>query len=626
MNRPISSINMKTFFIFLSLFFSIALFSQDLEELIIRGPYLQNATSESVVIRWRTETLMQSHIHYGIDYENLSEHIFLNNSTTEHEVLIENLPPDTRYFYTICSSETNCLEYDGTYRFYTNPPIGTNDKYNFWILGDAGTKNLDQILVRDAFYDFMGDERIDASIWLGDNAYNLGTDSDHQLGVFNAYPKHIRQACSWLTIGNHELWNGETFSNPPTGPYYNIFTFPVNGEAGGVPSETEAYYSFDYGNVHFVCMNSEDFGRDSTNAMGLWLKEDLLQNEQDWVVAYFHSPPYTRGSHNSDYEYESYEMREQFNPIFERYGVDLVLAGHSHCYERSNLMQGHYGQSNTFNPEKYVLNGTTGHLDKGQAYRKNPNDPKGTVYVTMGCSGRAKVGMSDFPHPMAHYAVDKLLGSMLMQVHGDTLTASFVDTSSTVIDYFQMIKDPTVNLTTVPNVQIYPKADFHFGPTQVNIEAQYEDEENISIYYTTDGSVPTTASIPYTNPFLLYESSTVYALACNEAGSCNLKSKDYVLQDSLDFNLPNWATSVYFQANPNPNNGHVYLQHNLPSTAQSTLNIYNLNGTLQKSQQAINFAPLQYYIDLTTYPKGLYIVELIVNGVNVGTEKVLLVD
>lgn len=617
---------MKAFFTFLFLFFSITLFSQDLEELIIRGPYLQNATTESIVIRWRTEIPMQSHIHYGIDYENLSEQIFYNNSTTEHEVTIENLPPGTRYFYTICSSSTNCLEYDGTYRFYTNPPVGTKDKYNFWILGDAGTKNLDQIYVRDAFYDFMGEERINALIWLGDNAYNLGTDSDHQLGVFDVYPKKMRQACSWLTIGNHELWNGETFSNPTSGPYYDIFTLPVNGEGGGVPSQTEAYYSFDYANIHFVSMNSEDFGRDSTNAMGLWLKQDLIQNEQDWTVVFFHSPPYARGSHNSDYAAELYQMRQQFNPIFERHGVDLVLAGHSHSYERSNLMEGHFGQSNSFNPQKHVLNGTTGHLDKGQAYRKNPNDPKGTVYVTMGCSGRAKAGMSDFPHPMAHYAIDKMLGSMLMQVHGDTLTASFVDTSSTVLDYFQMIKDPTVNLTTVPSLQIYPQTNVNFVPTQVSIEAQYEDEENISIYYTTDGSVPTTASTPYTNPFQLSASATVYAMACNEAGSCNLESKNFILNDSLDFNVTNWWDYVYFQVAPNPNNGHLYLQHNLPSDAQSIVNIYDLKGALQKSQQVTNFTPLEYYIDLTTYPKGLYIVELIVNDVNIGTEKVLLVD
>src|SRR5690606_119797 len=114
-------------------------------------------------------------------------------------------------------------------------------------------------------------------------------------------------------------------------------TFPTAGEAGGVPSGTEKYYSFDYGNVHFICLDSMSSDRSSTGPMATWLREDLESTTQDWVIAFFHHPPYSKGSHNSDNptgsDRELLEMREGILPILEAGGVDLVLSGHSHSYE-----------------------------------------------------------------------------------------------------------------------------------------------------------------------------------------------------------------------------------------------------------------------------------------------------
>ena len=76
--------------------------------------------------------------------------------------------------------------------------------------------------------------------------------------------------------------------------------------------------------------------------MDTWLKADLEQTTADWLVAYFHHPPYTKGSHDSDREKQLVEMRTYVMPILESGGVDLVLTGHSHIYERSMLMDGAY--------------------------------------------------------------------------------------------------------------------------------------------------------------------------------------------------------------------------------------------------------------------------------------------
>jgi hypothetical protein len=79
---------------------------------------------------------------------------------------------------------------------------------------------------------------------LGDNAMPTGIDSQYQTKVFEIYQEMFRKSVVWPTIGNHDA---ATASSPnQNGPYYEIFTLPTAGEAGGVASGTEAYYSFDY--------------------------------------------------------------------------------------------------------------------------------------------------------------------------------------------------------------------------------------------------------------------------------------------------------------------------------------------------------------------------------------------
>jgi len=202
--------------------------------------------------------------------------------------------------------------------------------------------------VRDAYLNFTGSRHTDLWLMLGDNAYSDGTDSEYQTAVFdatNGYPTVLRKSVLWPTFGNHDGHSADSSSQ--SGPYYDIFTLPKSGEAGGVASGTEAYYSFNYANIHFVCLDSEESDRSPSGAMLTWLKADLAANTQQWLVAFWHAPPYSKGSHDSDSESELKEMRQYANPILESYGVDLVLSGHSHTYERSYLLDGHYGDSST---------------------------------------------------------------------------------------------------------------------------------------------------------------------------------------------------------------------------------------------------------------------------------------
>ena len=75
--------------------------------------------------------------------------------------------------------------------------------------------------------------------------------------------------------------------------------------------------------------------------MMTWLEADLQNNDKLWVIAFWHHPPYSKGSHDSDTEGKLIDMREIVLPLVEQYGADLVLSGHSHSYERSYLIDGH---------------------------------------------------------------------------------------------------------------------------------------------------------------------------------------------------------------------------------------------------------------------------------------------
>src|SRR3989449_4967564 len=251
------------------------------------------------------------------------------------------------------------------------------------------------------------------------------------------YHMVLRNTVLWPTFGNHDAHSADSTSQ--SGPYYDIFTLPKNGEAGGMASGTKAYYSFDYGNIHFICLDSSGSDRSPSGAMLTWLKADLAATKQDWRIAFWHHPPYSKGSHDSDKEPELIQMRQYALPILESYGVDLVLSGHSHSYERSYLLDGHYGKSNTLTSSMIVDPGD-GREDGDGAYEKPLGlaPHAGTVYVVAGSSGDTTGGPLN--HPVMYLSLNEL-GSLVLDIDGYRLDAKFLSSTGVVRDYFTIKKD-----------------------------------------------------------------------------------------------------------------------------------------------------------------------------------------
>ena len=408
-----------------------------------RGPYLQKGSSNSMVVRWRTATPTETVINYGTALGLLTSTYSDLTLKTEHEAELTALSANTIYYYELANNSTVIVPESSNMYFKTHPVIGSSQPVTFWALGDAGTANSDQRAVRDAYYNYIGSNVTDGILFLGDNAYNDGTDSQYQNAVFqNMYEDKLKNSVAWSTLGNHDGYSAD--SNSQTGPYYDIFTFPTNGESGGLASGTEAYYSFDYANIHFIVLESYETDRSVGGAMYNWALNDLQNTTQQWIVAMWHHPPYTKGSHDSDTETELIQMRQNFLPMLESNGVDLVLSGHSHSYERSYFLNGHHGTSSTFNSGTMTVgaNGAgDGKVDGNGAYVKSTSSPDGAVYITAGSSGKVTGTLTSHN---AMYASLYQLGSCILEVDGSTLDLKFITDSGAITDYFTIQKGCTV--------------------------------------------------------------------------------------------------------------------------------------------------------------------------------------
>jgi hypothetical protein len=293
---------------------------------------------------------------------------------------------------------------------------------------------------------------------LGDNAYNNGTDDDYQTNFFNPAGNNIlKNHVLFPTPGNHEYNDLSARAIDKNVDYYDIFDVPQNAESGGVASGTESYYSFDWGNIHFISLDS--YGRelkganyvrfyDTTGPQAVWLKQDLAANTKQWTVAFFHHSPHTMGSHNSDTETELISIRQNVTRILERYGVDMILTAHSHNYERSYLLKDYFLDEGSFNVATHALSSSNGNYD-GSAnscvYRTPSNkESHGTVYVVSGSAGGADDGtQASFPHAAMPFSINDG-GMFYFTVEGSRLDAKFLNKDGIIADKFTIIKDAGV--------------------------------------------------------------------------------------------------------------------------------------------------------------------------------------
>jgi hypothetical protein len=400
-------------------------------------------TPTSVTIVWRTTSPSDTRLRYGTELGALDQEVLSPAEVTDHVVTLTGLLPATRYYYEVGSTLQVEAGNDADHFFVTSPEPGTEVDFTAWIVGDSGTGGSNQASVRDAMLAATAGNPPDLFLHVGDIAYSDGTEQQYTEHHFEPYRDILRHTVFWPARGNHDGREG----------YLNAFVLPAGGEAGGVPSGTEEYYSFDHANTHFVVLDSQGSDREPGSPMLEWLANDLAENTQRWLIAYFHHPPYSKGKHDSDDPGDSggrlIDMRENAMPILEAAGVDLVLAGHSHTYERSYLIDQVYGfgEAPAFRTPDFdtllhggnILDAGDGDPDGDGAYEKSPglNPHDGTVYVVAGHGGKSVE--ADGEHPVMIFTEIEF-GSALLRIDGDVLTLDNLRADGVVSDRFAIVK------------------------------------------------------------------------------------------------------------------------------------------------------------------------------------------
>ena len=404
-----------------------------------RAPYFQMQSSDAMSVLWNTAEAEVGVLRYGRSLDGLDNELKDTEASEAHEFRLSQLKPNQRYYYAVGNSKS--MTYGGTEKdwFITAPETGVDEAVRLWVIGDSGKPGKIQTSVRDAMKEWInnnprdGKPNLDQWLALGDNAYRSGTNQQYQDALFDAYPEVLRNVALWPVYGNHDArrWT-----------FFDIFSLPQQAESGGEVSGTENYYSFDYANIHYVMLDSTDSDRESDGDMLSWLKRDLhaysQSKQQDWLIVAFHHPPYSKGSHDSDDDGDSrgrlVDMREYVLPVLEQYGADLVLTGHSHGYERSYLMDCHYGYSSEFGQQHIVSQGVEGQHKK---FIKGKGAHSGTVYVVAGAS--AKVDKAKMNHPAMAVSMMEA-GSLIIDIEGDHLVSRYINANAKVMDEFTIEK------------------------------------------------------------------------------------------------------------------------------------------------------------------------------------------
>lgn len=402
---------------------------------VTRGAYMVGPKATSINIQWRTDIASNSEVWYGTNPSFLGWSVSNTSNVTDHTISLTGLTPNTKYYYSVGVIGTP-IQSGTNNTFMTANTDTSTETTRFWVTGDFGNNSTNQRNVLTAFNNYTSTGLpVRAWLWLGDNAYSNGTDAEYTTNVFNVYGNLFNKLPVLPELGNHDY--GQTgylssTSRGTTAPYFNIFAIPTN-------SGTEKYYSTDYGNVHFIGLDSYGSYNSLTSPMYAWLQNDLANNKLPWVVVYWHHPPYTKGSHDSDTEIELIDMRTNIVPLLEQYGVDLVLGGHSHIYERSKFIKDHFGLESTFDNNLYPFGNVV--QSSTNNFTKSSLRGDGTVYVVCGVSGQAGGSTSaGYPHNAMQVSTSSNNGSLILDINNNTLNCKFLTTSGTIFDQFTISK------------------------------------------------------------------------------------------------------------------------------------------------------------------------------------------
>lgn len=299
-----------------------------------RGPMLQSTSTRATWIAWRTPVAVPSVLEWGID-DALDRRVMVDTPTTNHLVRLDGLDPATTYSYRVRVAGATT---EGATRPQQFRTLAESGAIRFAVLGDSGGGGVRQREIAR----WLGASSPDLVLHTGDTVYpGFQTDLADQR-FLSVYRPWMARVPLFQTAGNHDLLSG-------VDTYYDQFFLPTNSATG-----TEHYYSFDHGEVHFTVLFQTWFIQNQIREGDLqyqWLTNDLAKTAKPWKILVLHHPLLTSGLHRGD-DYggngpllpngipDRIDILQVLLPVASRFGVQLVLSGHDHNFERFVPVEG----------------------------------------------------------------------------------------------------------------------------------------------------------------------------------------------------------------------------------------------------------------------------------------------
>ena len=286
-----------------------------------------------------------------------------------HKAEATNLKPNTKYQYRVGDAQFGLWSEVGTFE-----TSDTDGQFTFINLADSQAKTEEEaILSSETFKKANQTIKNSKFIILNGDIVDSGIEEEQWGWILDHSAKTLMNTTFVAAAGNHED-NPESFIE-----HFNLDT-PVDAS-----TTTGAYYSYNYENVHFIILNSNedsDEFRDFTPAQIEWLEADVKTSKADksidWMIAVMHKGPYTTSGHATDDDImnEDNGVRAKIAPLFNQLGLDLVLQGHDHIYARTQPIKD--GVATEVTKVCYEYNGNE------VSYSINPD---GTIYLIPSTAG-----------------------------------------------------------------------------------------------------------------------------------------------------------------------------------------------------------------------------------------------
>jgi PKD repeat protein len=310
--------------ILLFLFFFVSKYSD--AQVVNRYPNVQRPSQTTATIAWRRANASTGTLYLGTTSGVWSDSVSTGGLDQKHFFDLVALQANTTYYYQVKSVAPNDTFVSAIEQFET-APLPLADQISFLAYGDCGYNNA----IQNQVAGLMEQENADFALVTGDVDQNVGDNYDDIF--FGVYKDMLKRECHFTCIGNHDTYadNAATYLDA-------FYLFDNN------PANTERYYSFEWGDAKFVCLDA-NLDYTTGSAQFNWMIDEFKCNDKKWLFIFFHQPPWTN-AWSLDYflpfsPYFLYQgdedMRTDLVPEFEKYKVDFVVNGHSHCYQRGEM-------------------------------------------------------------------------------------------------------------------------------------------------------------------------------------------------------------------------------------------------------------------------------------------------